>query len=166
VTGQHKRKELEHLVGFVIGRELGARSILFHQALANLAGVSVTDLKCLDYVERRGDVTAGDLAQWTGLTTGAITAAVDRLEKAGLAKRERSETDRRKVYIRLCHSPTMARLLPFYEALGRESAQMVTRYSTEQLETIKDFCERCIEIMRRQTEAVLSSDKHEKGKRN
>jgi predicted ArsR family transcriptional regulator len=162
VAGQHKRKELEHLVGFVIGRELGARSILFHQSLANLAGVSVTDLKCLDYVDRRGDVTAGDLAQLTGLTTGAITAAIDRLEKAGLAKRERSETDRRKVFMRLCPSPAMTRLLPFYEALGRESAQMMTRYSTQQLETIKDFCERCIDILRRQTEAVLSSSKAER----
>jgi predicted ArsR family transcriptional regulator len=161
MASPRKRKELEHLVGFVIGRELGARSILFHQAIANLAGVSVTDLKCLDYVDRMGDVTAGDLARLTGLTTGAITAAIDRLEKAGLARRERSETDRRKVFIRLCQSPAMARIAPFYEALGRESAQMVTRYSTAQLETIKDFCERCIEIMRRQTEAVLNSKKNQ-----
>jgi DNA-binding MarR family transcriptional regulator len=159
MASPHKRKELEHLVGFVIGRELGARSILFHQAIANLAGVSVTDLKCLDYMDRMGDVTAGDLARVTGLTTGAITAAIDRLEKAGLARRERSEADRRKVYIRLCQSPAMARIAPFYEALARESAQMVTRYSTDQLETIRDFCERCIEIMRRQTEAVLNSTK-------
>ena len=161
MASPRKRKELEQLVGFVIGRELGARSILFHQAVANLAGVSVTDLKCLDYVDRMGDVTAGDLARLTGLTTGAITAAIDRLEKAGLARRERSETDRRKVFIRLCQSPAMARISPFYEALGRESAQLVTRYSTAQLETIKDFCERCIEIMRRQTEAVLNSKKNQ-----
>jgi DNA-binding MarR family transcriptional regulator len=154
-----KRKDLEHVVSFQLGRELGARGILFHQAIANLAGVSVTDLKCLDYVDRVGDVTAGDLARLTGLTTGAITAAIDRLEKAGLARRERSETDRRKVFIRLCQSPTMARIAPFYEALGRESAQMITRYSVRELETIKDFCERCIEMMRRQTEAVQASAK-------
>jgi predicted ArsR family transcriptional regulator len=152
-----KRKELEHAVGFEAGRELGARSILFHQAIANIAGVSVTDLKCLDYIDRVADVTAGDLARLTGLTTGAITAAIDRLEKAGLARRERSETDRRKVLVRVCESPAMARIAPFYEALGRESAQMVSRYTTAQLETIKDFCERCIEIMRRQTEAVRAS---------
>ena len=154
-----KRKELEQAIGAQLGRELGARGILFHQAVANLAGVSVTDLKCLDYVDRVGDVTAGDLARLTGLTTGAITAALDRLEKAGLARRERSDVDRRKVFIRLCESPAMARIAPFYEALGRESGQMITRYSTRELETIKDFCERCIEIMRRQTEAVLASAK-------
>ena len=152
-----KRKELEHAVGLEVGRELGARGILFHQAIATVAGVSVTDLKCLDYVERMGEVTAGDLARETGLTTGAITAAIDRLEKAGLARRERSGSDRRKVFIRLCQSPAMARIAPFYEALGRDSAQMVSRYSIAQLETIKDFCERCIENLRRQTEAVRAS---------
>lgn len=159
MANSRKRKELEHQVGFVIGRELGARSILFHQAVANLAGVSVTDLKCLDYVDRVGDATAGDLARLTGLTTGAITAAIDRLEKAGLARRERSETDRRKVFIRIMNSPALARIGPFYEALGRESAQLTARYSISQLETIKDFCERCSEMMRRQTEAVLKSTK-------
>ena len=152
-----KRKELEHAVGYNAGRELGARSILFHQAIASIAGVSVTDLKCLDYVDRMGDVTAGDLARLTGLTTGAITAAVDRLEAAGLARRERSASDRRKVLIRLCNSPAMERIQPFYEALGRASAEMVGRYSNAQLETIKDFCERCIEIMCRLTEEVRAS---------
>jgi hypothetical protein len=48
----------------------------------------------------------------------------------------------------------MKRIAPVYEALGRETAQLVTRYSTKELETIKDFCDRCIEIMRRQTEVV------------
>lgn len=159
MTASRKRKELEHVVGSQLGRELGARGILFHQAVASLVGVSATDLKCLDYVDRVGDVTAGDLARLTGLTTGAITAAIDRLEKVGLARRERSEVDRRKVFIRLCQSPAMARIAPFYEALGRESAQMIARYSMRELETIKDFCERCIEIMRRQTEAVQASTK-------
>ncbi|HTF72541.1 MAG TPA: MarR family transcriptional regulator [Edaphobacter sp.] len=154
-----KRKELERQVGMEVGREIGARTILFHQAMANLVGVSVTDLKCLDYVDRGGDVTAGDLARVTGLTTGAITAAIDRLEKVGLARRERSETDRRKVFIRLSQSPTMKRIAPVYEALGRETAQLVTRYSTKELETIKDFCDRCIEIMRRQTEVVRAMQK-------
>jgi DNA-binding MarR family transcriptional regulator len=150
-----RRKELEDLLSRQIGREIGARTILFHQAISNLAGVSVTDLKCMDYIDRGGeDVTAGDLARTTGLTTGAITAAIDRLEKAGLARRERSATDRRKVFIRLCESPVMMKLYPFYEALGNESLEIVKRYSTAELETILDFCQRSIDMMRRQTEAV------------
>ena len=157
MSTSRRRKELERAVGFEVGRELGARGILFHQAIANIAGVSVTDLKCLDYVDRMGDATAGDLARLTGLTTGAITAAIDRLEKAGLARRERSESDRRKVFIRLSQSPAMARIAPFYEALARESAQMISRYSIAELETIEDFCKRCIEIMGRLTEEIRAS---------
>lgn len=162
MASSRKRKELEHVIGLEIGREMGARSILFHQAIANLAGVSVTDLKCMDYIDRSGDVTAGDLSRLTGLTTGAITAAIDRLEKAGLARRERSDVDRRKVFIRLCGSPMMSQIAPFYESLGRDTGELVKRYSTSELETIKDFCERCIEIMRRQTELVLASTKDKK----
>jgi DNA-binding MarR family transcriptional regulator len=154
-----KRKELEEIVGMQIGREMSARTILFHQAIANVAGVSVTDLKCLDYIQRRGDATAGDLARLTGLTTGAITAAIDRLEKAGLARRERSEVDRRKVFTRLCQSSATKRIMPIYEAMGGEMARLAGRYSEQELETIRDFCARCIEILRRQTEAVQASAK-------
>jgi DNA-binding MarR family transcriptional regulator len=149
-----KRTDLERNVGQELGREMGARTILFHQALANLAGVPVTDMKCLDYIDRESDVTAGDLARLTGLTTGAITAAIDRLEGAGYASRERSEEDRRKVYIRLSKSAKMARLQPIYESLGRTMAELVTRYSTRELETIQDFMVRCTEIMREHTEIV------------
>ena len=116
-------------------------------------------MKCLDYVDRGGDVTAGDLARLTGLTTGAITAAIDRLEKAGLAKRERSETDRRKVFIRIAPSPATEKLGPIFDALGKEVSALATRYSTKELETIKDFCDRSIEIMRRQTEKVMALEK-------
>lgn len=124
MTNSRKRKDLERQVGQEIGREVGARTILFHQAVANLVGVSVTDMKCLDYVDRGGDVTAGDLARLTGLTTGAITAAIDRLEKAGLARRERSETDRRKVFIRTMRSAATERIVPIFEALGRETGSL------------------------------------------
>lgn len=156
---QGKQKKLKHIVGFEMGPEMGARSILFQQAIADVAGVSATDLKCLDYVHRRGDVTAGDLARLTGLTTGAITAALDRLERAGLARRERSQVDRRKVLIRLSDSPAMRRIMPFYESLAGEVGALLERYSSKQLETIRDFCEDSIEVLKQQTEAVRLSAK-------
>ncbi len=149
-----KRSELERRVGQELGRELSARTIFFHQAVANVAGVSVTDMKCLDYVQRGENVTAGDLARLTGLTTGAITAAIDRLEKAGLAERQRDSADRRKVYIRLRESRAAGKPLAIFEALGREMAQLVTRYSKRELETINDFGVSCIEILKRQTARI------------
>jgi DNA-binding MarR family transcriptional regulator len=159
MADSRKRQELVRQVGLEVGREIGARTILFHQAIANMVGVSITDMKCLDYVDRGGDVTAGDLARLTGLTTGAITAAIDRLEKAGLARRERSERDRRKVFIRISASPATEKLGPIFDALGKDVSELASRYSTRELETIKDFCDRTIAIMRRHTEKVLPFEK-------
>jgi len=152
-----KRAALLKTVGQELGRELGARTILFHQAMADLAGISVTDIKCLDYIDRGGDVTAGDLARLTGLTTGAITAAIDRLEKGGYAIRERSEADRRKVYIRLANSPKMTRLHPIYDTLGQATAALSEKYSVRELETIQDYMLGCTKILRDLTETVVKT---------
>lgn len=114
----------------------------------------MTDMKCLDYIHRGERVTAGDLARTTGLTTGAITAAIDRLERAGLARRERSDIDRRKVYIQSCESPVMAKLTVFFDSLAAEMGKLASGYSTRELEMIQDFCLRCIEIVKGQTEVV------------
>ena len=80
-------------------RRSSAQGVLFGQTVANVAGISGSDLECLDFLNLEGRVTAGRLAEVTGLTTGAITGVVDRLEKAGLVRRERDEADRRKVFI-------------------------------------------------------------------
>ncbi|HEX3891200.1 MAG TPA: MarR family transcriptional regulator [Terracidiphilus sp.] len=159
MADSRKHRELVRQVGLEMGREIGARTILFHQAIATIVGVSVTDMKCLAYVERSGDATAGDLARLTGLTTGAITAAIDRLEKAGLARRERSETDRRKVFIRTTRSAATGRIVPIFDELGKEMSALAAGYSTRELETIKNFGDRCIDIMRRQTEKVMGLKK-------
>src|SRR6516165_1285084 len=87
-------KELEEAM-----RRSSAQGVLFGQAVANVAGISNSDLECLDFLNLEGRVTAGRLAEVTGLTTGAITGVVDRLEKAGFVRRERDESDRRKVFI-------------------------------------------------------------------
>src|SRR5580698_5332338 len=87
-------EELEHAM-----RRSSAQGVIFGQTVANRAGISASDLECLDFLNLEGRVTAGRLAEVTGLTTGAITGVVDRLEKAGLARRERDANDRRKVFI-------------------------------------------------------------------
>src|SRR5205809_8022909 len=89
-------QELEHAL-----RRSSAQGVIFGQTVANVAGISPSDLECLDFLNLEGPVTAGRLAEVTGLTTGAITGVVDRLEKAGLVRRERDADDRRKVDIAL-----------------------------------------------------------------
>ncbi|HEY6762085.1 MAG TPA: MarR family transcriptional regulator [Baekduia sp.] len=71
----------------------------FDALAAQELGVNQTDLHCLNIVESRGGVTAGALATEAGLTTGAITGVIDRLERAGYVRRERDAEDRRRVAI-------------------------------------------------------------------
>src|SRR3954453_3147665 len=80
-------------------RRLSTSTILFHQAIAARLGMNVTDHKCADLLSRTGPITAGELARQTGLTTGAITGVIDRLEKAGFVRRAEDPNDRRRVII-------------------------------------------------------------------
>ena len=74
---------------------------LLDERFADLAGINRTDARCLDIVQRLGRITAGELAAQAGLTTGAVTVVIDRMEQAGYLHRTRSETDRRKVHLDL-----------------------------------------------------------------
>ena len=87
-------QELEHAM-----RRASSQGTIFSQSVADRVGVSSADMECMDFLIMEGRITAGRLAELTGLTTGAITGMVDRLEKAGYVRRERDENDRRKVYI-------------------------------------------------------------------
>jgi DNA-binding MarR family transcriptional regulator len=80
-------------------RRASAQGVLYGQAVADMTGMSGSDIDCMDFLNLEGRMTAGRLAELTGLTTGAITGVIDRLEKAGFVRRERDETDRRKVFI-------------------------------------------------------------------
>lgn len=80
-------------------RYVSANSVLFSQVVADKVGLHPTDTECLDYLLLNGASTAGQLATLTGLTTGAVTAVIDRLEKAGYVKRAHDPKDRRKVLV-------------------------------------------------------------------
>lgn len=86
------------------GSGYGARFILVHQAVADRLGLNVIDLRCLRLAQETVEPTAGHLAKITGLTTGTITALLDRLEKARFIRRERDPEDRRKVIVKLLPS--------------------------------------------------------------
>src|SRR3981081_1575537 len=106
-------EELEHAV-----RRSSAQGVIFGQTVAGRLGISSSDLECLDFLNLEGRVTAGRLAEGTGLNTGAITGVVDRLEKAGFVRRERDENDRRKVFI-ATNPANIAKIGAFYEPLQR-----------------------------------------------
>ena len=99
-----------------------------------------SDLECLDFVNLEGRVTAGRLAELTGLTTGAITGVVDRLEKAGFVRRERDESDRRKVFIATVPENGSIEIGRFYEPMQRGDAEAVWNgYSDAELKLLLRF---------------------------
>src|ERR671933_2350999 len=80
-------------------REMSIETIMFHQAVADVLGLHITDHKCLDLLHRFGAMPAGRLGELTGLTTGAVTGIIDRLEKAGYARRTNDPKDRRRTIV-------------------------------------------------------------------
>jgi DNA-binding MarR family transcriptional regulator len=138
-------QELEHAL-----RRSSGQGVIFGQAVANRAGISSSDLECMDFLVMEGRVTAGRLAELTGLTTGAITGVVDRLEKAGFVKRERDESDRRKVFITTIPANT-AKIGVLYEKLHRAVMKDWMNYSDEELRLLLRFAEQSYETMRSAT---------------
>jgi DNA-binding MarR family transcriptional regulator len=125
--------ELEHAV-----RKSSALGVIFGQTVANKVGMSSSDLECLDFLNIESRVTAGRLAELTGLTTGAITGMVDRLEKAGWVRRERDENDRRKVFIAIVPE-NIAKIGRFYEPLQQAVQRDWEGYTDAELKLLLRF---------------------------
>jgi DNA-binding MarR family transcriptional regulator len=119
-------------------RRSSAQGVLYGQAVANVAGIANSDLECMDILYLEGRVTAGRLAEVTGLTTGAITGVVDRLEKAGLVRRERDETDRRKVFIAVVPEQAM-KIGQLYVPMQQAMEKICGGYSDEELRLLLRF---------------------------
>jgi DNA-binding MarR family transcriptional regulator len=154
-----RRTRKQQRVGELIElfRRNGNQDRAFDHLAAELLGINDTDLDCLSIIERRGGVTAGELADESGLTTGAVTGVIDRLERAGYARRSPDETDRRKVVVEVTPE--------FYERAGRIWGPMARewqellgrRFTAEQLEVIADFLRASTEIGRRHMERLRES---------
>jgi DNA-binding MarR family transcriptional regulator len=151
-AGSGKRNALIVRVGMELGRELSTTSIFFHQAIATRLGINVTDTRCFELMSRyaQGPLTAGDIARHAGLTTGAVTGILDRLEKAGLVERFRDASDRRKVFVRPCLE-AMQRVARLYQGLAAASLKHASRYTTKELELIQDYLEGSLRILRDQS---------------
>lgn len=130
-----------------LGREirwLSAQAVLFSHLLARRAGIHSTDLEAHDLLTLSGPIPAGRLAELTGLTTGAVTNLIDRLEDAALARREPDPADRRRVIVRALAPPAaMARrIMPEFEAMGQQMDELLARYDEDELALLRDFLER------------------------
>jgi DNA-binding MarR family transcriptional regulator len=109
-----------------------------NDALARTLGINRTDTRCLDIVDRHRRVTAGQLAEEAGLTTGAVTAVLDRLERAGLVRRVPDEEDRRRVWVTLT-ADADAVTKDLYEPVAAATREAMAAYTDAQLEVVAEF---------------------------
>jgi DNA-binding MarR family transcriptional regulator len=152
VSKRSKRELVDELIREF--RISGNQDNAFDNLAAERLGVNETDLHCLNIIESSGGLTAGELAARSGLTNGAITGVLDRLERSGFARRVADPSDRRRVNVEVTPA--------FYEHADRIWGPMAAdwqstlgrRFTTEELERIADFLRATVEIGRRQLDRL------------
>ena len=132
-----RRQELFQALGNEI-RASQNRTDRFDSAVCDLLGINRSDNTALDLIDRAGRLTAGELARELGLTTGAVTALIDRLEKLGYLRRVADPGDRRRVLLELTALTKEVTGL-IYGPVAEEFRQIARRYSIKDLELILDF---------------------------
>ena len=146
-AAEPERAELAATFGAAI-RKTGSFTQLMNTAAADRIGINATDLNCLNILSFSGQMTAGELARETGLTTASITGVVDRLEEAGYVRRERDPRDRRRVVVRLVLEAALRDVASVFLPMMRDWQQMAARYNDDELRVIVDFYGRMEEILR------------------
>jgi DNA-binding MarR family transcriptional regulator len=132
------RSEMYGELALVIQRQT-MWTVLLHNTVAGKAGINVTDMQCVNLLILEGPLTPGQLAKAMGVTTGgAITAVVDRLERAGFVKRTRDADDRRRVIVEL-EPGKVEHLGSYFEPMGRAFVERLAAYTDEQIAFLLEF---------------------------
>ena len=139
------------------GRASSVATVMFHTAVAAKQGLSASEEKALDLLERSGPLTAGELARQSGLAPASVTGLINRLEQKGFARRIQNPSDRRSILVEVDVERMYARVAPLFANWVRSLEELYAGYSDEQLEVILHFL---TEAARRQQEATarLSGD--------
>lgn len=115
-----------------------AGTILFNQKVADKIGLHLTDMQCLNLLELLGPTTPGKLSEFMGLSTGGVTVMLDRLEKAGFARREPNPGDRRSSLVRICPG-RMKKVHPLYAKINRQMEMFLTETPPAELQSVVKF---------------------------
>jgi DNA-binding MarR family transcriptional regulator len=138
-------------------REMSTETIMFHQAVADELGLYITDHKCMDIIHRFGAMPAGRLGEMTGLTTGAITGMIDRLEKAGYVRRANDPKDRRKTIVEPIRNKKLERKVEMiFTPLHERMHKFLASYSDSELTFLLDAMTKLIEQIREESNRLRS----------
>jgi len=134
-------------------RDYGVNLTQFRNAMNEWAGLNATDMECLRHLFLKGVSTPSELARHTGLTSGAATAMLDRLEKAGLIERKPNPDDRRGTLI--VPAPSSAeKAASWFESARQAQAELIASYSEGDLEIIADVFERFAKLWDQEREKI------------
>ena len=135
-------------------RQYSDTSIFMHEAIARKAGLTGSDHKYLGLILQHKELTAGDLSKLTGLTTGAVTGLIDRLEKKKLLKRQFTKDDRRKVIIVPNVENSMKLLQPLFSELQQKTADLINSFSPTEIQAIERYFVEATTIMKEITNNI------------
>jgi DNA-binding MarR family transcriptional regulator len=131
------REELITALNLAV-RQAQNRADAYDEFVAQQLGLNRTDQRAMDVLDQEGGATPGRLAERMGLTSGAITTVLDRLEAAGFVRRVRDDEDRRRIHVEVTEL-AREKLWPYYEPMAGLSEVLYSRYSDKQLELLLDF---------------------------
>jgi len=139
-------------------RDLATATIAFHEALARRLGMGAAERKVFSALVELGAATPGQLMESSGFTSGAITGIVDRLERAGFARREDHPHDRRSLLVRPLQVEKVQRAqTPYFASLTAAMARLRSQYSAAELERISAYLAGTIEVLREETRKLGSA---------
>jgi DNA-binding MarR family transcriptional regulator len=131
------RESLIREVGLAVRMQQNADDLI-DEAATEYLQINRTDSRCIDLIDQAGTMTAGELATKSGLSTGAVTAVIDRLEHAGYVRRVSDERDRRKVLVELTDE-ARRRIGDVYGPIMQWGYAALSAYSDDELVLIRDF---------------------------
>ncbi|TDD00946.1 MarR family transcriptional regulator [Nonomuraea deserti] len=137
------------------GRESSNAAVMYHSAMGERLGLGMTEEKTLDLLQRLGPLTAGELAQHTGLAPATISGLIDRLESRWLVRRVRDTKDRRRVIVEI-NPEQLAGFGKLFEPFVAALAHLYERYTDDELELILDYLRRSTALQREATEALTT----------
>jgi DNA-binding MarR family transcriptional regulator len=155
MSREKKQALVEELIHLARAHE--AANDAFDEVAREKLGINRTDLRCLNIIENQGPINASRLAELSGLTTAAVTSVLDRLESAGYARRVRGHEDRRQVMVEV--TPLLAkRATPIWGPLGEEARALLSRLSTDELESLMRFYRFGIDLNQKHIDRVRQLD--------
>jgi DNA-binding MarR family transcriptional regulator len=156
MSRQWSRSELAQQLRAEIMGYLGAATE-FNEGMAKELKLSRTDMRCLDLIGRNGPMTAGRLAEESGLTTGAVTFILDRLEEAGMVTRRRDTEDRRRVWVEIVPA-AQQRLDGLQQPVADEMRQVAQRFKADELAVVRDFMRQAKEVFQHHVTGTVTGD--------